>query len=111
MSKFDEKLELYKSEMNKLGVKYDADLFAKVTKGCGPSIYNNDAEKVSSSDQKELDSVKNNFLIKKMGLEDTPKLDAAINTVVEKFGKSNKNKYRAIFYYLLVEEFGLQSKY
>ncbi len=111
MSKFDEKLELYQSEMKKLGISYDADLFKKVTKGCGPSIYKTDAEKVSGSDQKELDTVKNNFLIKKLGLADSPKLDKAIATVVEKMGKSNRNKYRAIFYYLLVKELGQEAKY
>ncbi len=111
MSKFDEKLSLYEGEMKKLGIRYDAELLKKVTKGCGPSIYRVDAEKVSGSDQKELDTVKNNFLIKKLGLKDSPKLDKAIAGVVEKMGKSNRNKYRAIFYYLLVKELGQESKY
>ena len=107
MSKFQEALELYESEMkDKLGMKkIDSDLLKAVTKACGPSIYRADASKVSSSDQTELDRVKNNFLIKKLGLEDGPKLDKAIGEVVEKFGKSNRNKYRAIFYYLLVKKF------
>lgn len=111
MSKFDEKLELYGKEMDKLGISYDADLFKKVTKGCGPSIYNADAETVSGSDKSELETVKKNFLIKKLGLKDGPKLDDAISTVIEKVGKSNRNKYRAIFYYLLVKELGQESKY
>ena len=38
-------------------------------------------------------------------MENTDALDAAIAEVCEKMGKSNKNKYRAIFYYLLVEKF------
>jgi preprotein translocase subunit Sec63 len=111
MSKFDEKLALYQSEMKKLGIKFDADLLTKVTKGLGPSIYKKDAETVSGSDAKELGTVKNNFLIKKLGLPDSPKLDSAIESVVEIMGKSNRNKYRAIFYYLLVVEFGKQSIY
>jgi hypothetical protein len=49
--------------------------------------------------------------MKKMGLADSPKLDDAIMAVCEKMGKSNRNKYRAIFYYLLVEHFKLASKY
>lgn len=111
MSKFDEKLELYGNEMDKLGISYDAELLRKVTKGCGPSIYKADAEKVSGADQKELDTVKKNFLVKKLGLSDGPKLDQAIASVIEKVGKSNRNKYRAIFYYLLVKELGQESKY
>ena len=111
MSKFDEKLALYQSEMNKLGLPFDADLLTKVTKGLGPSIYKADAETVSGSDKSELATVKNNFLIKKLGLSDGPKLDNAIDAVIEKVGKSNSKKYRAIFYYLLVKELGQESKY
>lgn len=111
MSKFDEKIALYQSEMNKLGLKFDTDLLTKVTKGLGPSIYKADAETVSGSDKKELETVKNNFLIKKLGLTDGPKLDSAIDSVIEKVGKSNRNKYRAIVYYLLVKELGQESKF
>ena len=111
MSKFDEKLALYQSEMNKLGLQFDADLLTKVTKGLGPSIYKADAETVSGSDKSELATVKNNFLIKKLGLADVPKLDSAIDAVIEKVGKSNPKKYRAIVYYLLVKELGQESKY
>ena len=111
MSKFDEKLALYKSEMEKLGLSYDAALLTAVTKGLGPSIYKADAETVSGTDEKELETVKKNFLMKKLGFADSPKLDAAIAKVIEKIGKSNRNKYRAIFYYLLVKELGAESKY
>lgn len=111
MSKFVEAMDLYKSEMTKMGMEYDEALLTKVTKGLGPSIYNLDASKVSTSDQAEKDRVKNNFLIKKLGMTDAPELDAAVNAVGEKMGKSNRNKYRAIFYYLLVKHFGAEAKY
>ena len=111
MSKFDEKIALYQGAMKDLGIGFDANLFAKVTKGLGPSIYKKDAETVSGSDTKELATVKNNFLIKKLGLSDSSKLDNAIDAVMEKMGKSNRNKYRAIVYYLLVKELGQESKY
>jgi small subunit ribosomal protein S1 len=111
MSKLNEKLELYTAEAKKLGIDIDADLFKLVTKGLGPSIYKEDAELVSCSEKSELETIKKNFLIKKLGLEDGEKLDAAIASVCEKMGTSNKNKYRAIFYYLLVKEFGAEAKY
>ncbi|MBJ2172879.1 30S ribosomal protein S1 [Aureibaculum sp. A20] len=111
MSKLQEKIDQYTEEVNKLGLKLDTNLLASVTKGLGPSIYKVDAEKVSSSDTKELDTVKKNFLIKKLGLEDTPKLDEAIQKAIETIGSSNRNKYRAIFYTILVEEFGAQAVY
>ncbi|MBL4724555.1 MAG: DUF2853 family protein [Lutibacter sp.] len=111
MSKFDEKIALYQGEMKKLGLSFDADLLKAVTKGLGPSIYKTDAEIVSGSDKRELETVKKNFLMKKLGLADGANLDSAIETVIEKVGKSNRNKYRAIVYYLLVKELGQESKY
>jgi len=111
MSKLQEKIDLYTAEAEKLGLGLNVELLAAVTKGLGPSIYKEDAEKVSSSDKKELETVKKNFLIKKLGLEDSEKLDAAIESTIEKIGKSNRNKYRALFYAILVEDLGMQSAY
>src|SRR5210317_2018310 len=104
MSKFQEKIALYTSEVEKLELGIDLKLMEAVAKGLGPSIYKDDAEKVSSSDKKELETVKTNYLIKKLGLEDSEALDAAIASAIEKIGSSNINKYRAIFYTILVEE-------
>ncbi len=112
MSKRDELIAKYASDLkDKIGQTPDMDLLTKVTIGCGPSIYNADASTVSGSDQKELDTVKNNFLIKKLGLSDGPKLDEAIASVIEQYGKSNRNKYRAVVYYLLTKHFKKESVY
>ncbi len=111
MSKLQEKIDLYTAQVDKLGLKIDKALLANVTKGLGPSIYKVDSEKVSSSDPKELETIKKNYLIKKLGQEDSEKLDEAIAKAIETIGSSNRNKYRAIFYSLLVEELGLQSFY
>ena len=105
MSKFDECIETYKKAMDKLEIKVDEKLLIGVTKACGPSIYRADASTVSSGDPKELDRVKKNFLIKKLGLKDTPKLDEGIQDAIAQFGKGNRKKYRAIFYYLLAKHF------
>ena len=112
MGKRDELIALYTKELKeKCNVKADLDLLSKVTIGCGPSIYNRDAASVSCSDDGELATVKNNYLIKKLGLKDGPQLDVAIKKVCEKLGSSNRNKYRAMFYYLLCKEFGKESVY
>lgn len=111
MSKFQECLATYDKEFAKLKVKYDAKLLTAVAKGCGPSIYSKDASKVASGDKDEMGRVKKNFLIKKLGLKDTPKLDEGIAAVVAILGKSNRNKYRAMFYYLLVKHFRKASVY
>jgi len=111
MSKFDEKVALYKDFMTKKGLDFDAELLTAVTKGLGPSIYKRDAETVSGTDPKELETVKKNFLIKKLGLEDGSNLDEAIAEVIEQIGKSEKSKYRAAVYYLLTKKFGKESVY
>ncbi len=112
MSKRDELIALYASELkSKCNVNADMDLLTKVTVGCGPAIYGKDAATVSCSAESELETVKNNYLIKKLGLKDGPQLDAAIKKVCEKLGSSNRNKYRAMFYYLLCVEFGKASVY
>jgi len=112
MSKRDDLITLYvKALKEKAGVTADLDLLTKVTIGCGPSIYNKDASTVSGTDEAELATVKNNYLIKKLGLKDSPKLDEAIAEVVEQLGKSNRNKYRACFYYLLCVKFDKASVY
>ncbi|AWM14516.1 DUF2853 domain-containing protein [Flavobacterium sediminis] len=112
MSKRDELIVKYAADLkDKCGVTPDMDLLTKVTIGCGPAIYNADSSTVSGTDEKELATVKNNFLIKKLGLKDGSELDSAIAKVIEQYGKSNKNKYRAVFYYLLAKHFKKESVY
>lgn len=105
MSKFDEKVSLYHSELEKFGQKVDANLLNKVTKACGPSIYLPDASLVSLADAEEAGRVKKNFLIGKLGLSEGDDLDGALKAVEEIVGKSNRNKYRPVVYYLLVKHF------
>lgn len=109
MSKFIENVELYKAQNVELGLGLSDALITGVAKALGPSIYNADSSKVSGTDQKEKDTVKNNFLIKKLGLADGPELGKAIDEVIEKLGVSNKNKYRANVYALLAKKFGKES--
>jgi hypothetical protein len=112
MSKRDELIVKYASDLkDKCNVNPDMDLLTKVTIGCGPSIYNADAATVSGSDESELATVKNNFLIKKLGLKDSTDLDKGIDAVMEKYGRSNRNKYRAVVYYLLTKHFKKESAY
>ena len=112
MSKRDELIVKYAADLkNKIGVDPDMDLLTKVTIGCGAAIYNADSATVSGSDESELNTVKQNFLIKKLGLQDSDELDKAIASVMEAYGKSNRNKYRAVVYYLLTKHFNKESVY
>jgi hypothetical protein len=112
MSKRDELIAKYADDLKtKCKINPDMALLTKVTIGCGPAIYNADAQTVSASDASELETVKNNYLIKKLGLADSPKLMEGIHSVVETYGKSERNKYRAVVYYMLVKHFGKEAVY
>ncbi len=112
MGKRDDLIAQYADDLkNKCGMSPDMDLLTKVTIGCGPSIYDADAATVASSQAGEIETVKNNFLIKKLGLSDGPELDAAITSVIETYGKSERNKYRAVVYYMLTKHFGKETVY
>jgi Protein of unknown function (DUF2853) len=112
MGKRDELIALYADDLkNKCKMTPDMDLLRKVTIGCGPSVYDRDASTVAGGQETELATVKNNFLIKKLGLKDGPDLMDAIHKVIEVYGKSERNKYRAVVYYMLTKHFGKDSIY
>ncbi|HBQ37279.1 MAG TPA: DUF2853 domain-containing protein [Rhodobacteraceae bacterium] len=112
MGKRDDLIAKYADDLkNKCGMTPDMDLLRKVTIGCGPAIYNADASTVAASQPAELETVKNNFLIKKLGLADSPKLLEAIDKALETYGRSERSKYRAVVYYMLTKEFGKESVY
>jgi len=90
----DELIERYAGDLKeKCGVTPDMDLLRKVTIGCGPSIYNPDASTVAGSQEHELET------------------DKAIDAVIEQYGRSERNKYRAVIYYLLTKHFGKEAVY
>ena len=112
MGRRDDLIAQYADDLkNKCGMTPDMDLLTKVTIGCGPAIYDADASTVAGTQQHELDTVKNNFLIGKLGLADSPALDAAIDEAIETYGRSERNKYRAVIYYMLVKKFGKEGVY
>lgn len=112
MGKRDDLIAKYADDLKeKCGVSVDMPLLTKVTIGCGPSIYNADAATVAASQPAELETVKQSFLVKKLGLTDSPELDKAIGTVIDTYGRGERNKYRAVIYYLLVKHFGKEAVY
>ena len=112
MGKRDEWIAKYADDLRtKCGMEPDMDLLTKVTIGCGPSIYNQDAQTVAASQTSELETVKKNFLMKKLGLPDSEELMGGIQSVMTTYGRSERNKYRAVVYYMLVKHFGKESVY
>lgn len=112
MGKRDDLIAQYADDLrNKCGMSPDMTLLTKVTIGCGPAIYNADASTVAGSQEGELETVKQNFLIKKLGLNDSPELMNAINLAIDTYGRSERNKYRAVVYYMLTKHFGKEVVY
>ena len=112
MSKRDDLIAKYADDLtNKCKMNPDMALLTKVTIGCGPAIYNADSSTVAGSDESELETVKKNFLMKKLGLADSPKLMEAINAVIDTYGRGERNKHRAVVYYMLTKHFGKEAVY
>lgn len=112
MGKRDELIAKYADDLRtKCKMEPDMALLTKVTIGCGPAIYDNDAQTVAASDGAEIERVKNNFLIKKLGLKDSAALDDGIKAVIATYGQGERNKYRAVVYYMLTKHFGKESVY
>ena len=112
MSKRDELISRYAEDLRtKCRIEPDMALLTKVTIGCGPAIYNADSSTLAGTEARELETVKANFLIRKLGLADGPKLMEAITAAIDTYGKSERNKYRAVVYYMLVKHFGKEGVY
>jgi hypothetical protein len=112
MSRRDELIAKYADDLKtKCKMTPDMGLLTKVTIGCGPAIYNADSQTVAGSDASELETVKKNFLMKKLGLADSPKLMEGINAAIDTYGRGERNKYRAVIYYMLTKHFGKEAVY
>ncbi|QIK41945.1 DUF2853 family protein [Pontivivens nitratireducens] len=109
MSKRQELIEKYADALRKIGMDVDTDLLTAVTIACGPSIYNSDSSSVSSSSTSELQTVQNNFCMKKLGMTDADSAMGAVQKAIETYGRSNTNKYRAVLYYIITKQQGKES--
>ncbi|MEO1076247.1 MAG: DUF2853 family protein [Bacteroidota bacterium] len=107
-SKFDEAMAAYRAAMEQIGAPYDEALLKAVAKGLGPAIYNSDSKLVSCSDPEELKRVKDNFLVKKLGMADSDRLMSGIHAVCAQTKGLKGRKHRAVFYYLLVKHYSME---
>jgi hypothetical protein len=101
MSDYAADISKYTSNVNEAAV-------SAIVKYCGIALRNVDSAKVSTSDAKELATVRNGFAAKKLGLS-AEAADAGIKKVAEKM-KADRSKSRVTFYYLLAEATGTMSK-
>lgn len=105
MSDLKEKLAKYKAEalaqLEKAGeTDIDDALLSKLVDNMKLVIDNKDALSVAGSDPSEMETVRKNFAVKKLGYEDRDSATAAIQKVAEQM-KDSRMKNRAAFYYLV----------
>jgi len=105
MSDLKEKLAKYKADalaqLEKAGESnIDDAVLSKYVDNMRLMIDNKDALSVAGSDPSEMETVRKNFVVKKLGIDDKDKATAAINDVAERM-KDSRMKNRAAFYYLV----------
>ena len=111
MSKRDELAAKYTKDMEaKVSIAADQGKMLGIIKACGPSIYRADAETVSAGDPEELNRVKNGFMKKHLGVEGE-EADRVLDRAIERYGRSNRQKYRAVLYYIMADETGNLGKF
>lgn len=98
ISEYKEALAKYTSNINEAALDKMASTYALVMSKA-------DSKFVSCGDPAEKETVRNNFLKKKLGLSDSDAdLDAAVEAVCVTM-KEDRMKNRLVFYYLLAEKY------
>ncbi|MEP3889300.1 MAG: DUF2853 family protein [Hellea sp.] len=84
----------------------DAAIVRKIVNHCGIALQSRDGLFVACSDETERQTVRDSWLVKKLGLTaETAELDAKVMTVCETMQK-DRMKSRVTFYYLLAKNEG-----
>ena len=110
MSDLQQKLDAYKdkavAQLEQCGVSdIDDSALTALVNNLKLVIDNNDALLVAGSDESELETVRKNFVVKKLGVDDVEQGKQAVNEVVATMS-SIRMKNRAAFYYLLKKKIG-----
>ena len=108
MSELAEKLAKIRanavSQLNECGVSsIDDGLLDTLVDRLKLIVDNKDALLVSGADESELETVRKNFVVKKLNIDDKEKGAAAVSAVAAKM-KGIRMKNRAAFYYMVQQE-------
>jgi Protein of unknown function (DUF2853) len=96
----------HKAILKKYAPNADEKHVAAIIKHLGIAMKGTDSQLVACSSKDELKTVRDSWLKKKLALtQSDADLDKAVTAVCEKM-KSEKDKSRVAFYYLLAEHFG-----
>lgn len=90
------------ADVKKYAPKADEAAVAGIVRYLGIALRNRDSSLVSFTDPAELDRVKKNFCMKKLGLTDEKVIDEAL-AKVQAAMKADRTKNRVTVYYLLAE--------
>jgi hypothetical protein len=98
----------YVADIKKYSPEVDAAAVAAIEKFCGIALRSADASLVSATDPRELETIRDGFAAKKLGLA-RDAADAGIKAVAQKMHDAPR-KNRVTFYYLLAEATGTLGK-
>ena len=102
----DDKYVSYVEDVRGYDKNVDAAIVKKIVDHCGIALQSRDGLFVACSDETERQTVRDSWLIKKLGLtHETTELDAKVMTVCETMQK-DRMKSRVTFYYLLAKNEG-----
>ncbi|HEY0858111.1 MAG TPA: DUF2853 family protein [Albitalea sp.] len=98
----------YATDVRKYTATVDEAAVAAIVKYCGIALQRADSSLVATSDRKELDTIRDGFAAKKLGL-DAGAAEPGLKAAAEKM-KATGHKSRVTFYYLLAEATGTLDK-
>jgi hypothetical protein len=94
----------YLADVKKYDAGADAATVDKIVKHLGIALRNRDSSLVATSDKAELDRVRDNWAVKKLGV-DAAKAEAAVASVAKTMA-ADHSKSRVTYYYLVAKELG-----
>lgn len=106
----EKNIEKSKKQLKELGFSVNEELVEKIVKRLGIANQSVDASHVATTDASEVDRLKKNFVIKKLGQTDNAATDKVIADILAKF-KPIKLKARGAVYYALTVHYGKESVY
>lgn len=92
------------ADVKKYAPKADEAAVAGIVRYLGIALRNRDSSLVSFTDPAEVDRVRKNFCMKKLGLTDEKAIEDALGKVQAAM-KADRTKNRVTVYYLLAEHF------
>lgn len=106
MGKRETLIEKYAEDLRRtFGIEPDPGLLERVTLNCGPLIYDPASECLDPSDPVDMSRLRENFLVRKLSLDDGAELHEAIGAILDVYAGAGGPIHRAVVHYMLVLQF------